>query len=137
MDVDRRDFLKAAAVAPFVGQAVPAPLFPGFQTRRVPTSGATIHVVHGGSGPPLLLIHGYPQTHVEWHTIAGRLAERFTLSDRSPAVLRVPAGYVNGFMTLTEGAKAMFFSTSTLEESLGDDFRFPARYWDPWHVEER
>ena len=33
----------------------------------------------GGSGPPLLLIHGYPQTHVEWHKIAPRLAERFTV----------------------------------------------------------
>ncbi len=63
--------------------------------------------------------------------------QRFVLSERSPAVLRVPAGYVNGFMTLTPGAKLMFFSTSTLEESLGDDIRFPARYWDPWHVEER
>ena len=74
----------------------------------------------------------------DWqHPSPGLEVERFTLSDRSPAVLRVPAGYVNGFMTLTEGAKAMFFSTSTLEESLGDDFRFPARYWDPWHVEER
>ncbi|HEY2220136.1 MAG TPA: dTDP-4-dehydrorhamnose 3,5-epimerase family protein [Gaiellaceae bacterium] len=62
---------------------------------------------------------------------------RFVLSERDPAVLRVPAGYANGFMTLTEGAKAIFFSTRTLEESLGDDFRFPARYWDPWHVEER
>jgi hypothetical protein len=31
----------------------------------------------------------------------------------------------------------MFFSTSTLEESLRDDIRFPARYWDPWQVEER
>ena len=31
----------------------------------------------------------------------------------------------------------MFFSTSTLDESLGDDIRFPARYWDPWQVDER
>ena len=33
----------------------------------------------GGSGPPLLLLHGYPQTHVEWHKIAPRLAQRFTV----------------------------------------------------------
>ena len=32
-----------------------------------------------GSGPPLLLLHGYPQTHVIWHKIAGQLAERFTV----------------------------------------------------------
>lgn len=63
--------------------------------------------------------------------------QRFVISDRSPAVVRVPAGFVNGFMTLTPNAKLMFFSTSTLEESLGDDIRFDARYWDPWHVEER
>lgn len=62
---------------------------------------------------------------------------RFVLSARTPAVLHVPAGYANGFMTLTPDAKLLFFSTSTLEDSLGDDYRFPARYWDPWQVEER
>jgi dTDP-4-dehydrorhamnose 3,5-epimerase-like enzyme len=63
--------------------------------------------------------------------------DRFVLSAQAPAVLRVPAGYVNGFMTLTPDAKLLFFSTSSLDDSLGDDFRFPARFWDPWHVEER
>ena len=63
--------------------------------------------------------------------------KRFVLTDRKPAVLRVPAGYANGFMTLTSDAKLLFFSTSTLEESLDDDIRFPARFWDPWEVEER
>lgn len=62
---------------------------------------------------------------------------RFVLSERKPAVLKVPAGYVNGFMTLTPDARLMFFSTTTLEESLGDDIRFPARFWNPWDVEER
>lgn len=63
--------------------------------------------------------------------------KRFSLSEKSPSVLCVPAGYANGSMSLTEDAKIMVFSTSTLEESLNDDFRFPARYWDPWGVEER
>ncbi len=63
--------------------------------------------------------------------------QRFVLSERKPAVLHVPSGYVNGFMTLTPDAKMIFFSTSTLEESHGDDIRFPARFWDPWSVEER
>lgn len=54
-------------------------LFPGFQTRNIDTSGATIHLVKGGDGPPLLLLHGYPQTHAIWHRIAPRLAEHFTV----------------------------------------------------------
>jgi len=62
---------------------------------------------------------------------------RFVLSERKPTILRVPPGYANGFMTLTANTKLMFFSTSSLEESAGDDIRFPARQWDPWHVEER
>jgi dTDP-4-dehydrorhamnose 3,5-epimerase len=74
----------------------------------------------------------------DWDSPSPELdVQRFVLSDRSPAVIRVPAGYANGFMTLTPNAKLMFFSTSTLEESLRDDIRFPARYWDPWQVEER
>jgi len=54
-------------------------LLPGFQTTTIKTKGADIVVAHGGSGPPLLLIHGNPFTHVTWHKIAPRLAERFTL----------------------------------------------------------
>lgn len=54
-------------------------LFPGFATRRIETSGATIHARVGGSGPPLLLLHGYPQTHACWHKVAPELAKRFTL----------------------------------------------------------
>jgi dTDP-4-dehydrorhamnose 3,5-epimerase-like enzyme len=62
---------------------------------------------------------------------------RFVLSAKAPAVLFIPAGYANGNMSLTDDARAMFFSTSTLEESKGDDIRFDARLWDPWRVEER
>ncbi len=53
--------------------------FPGFERRRIDTSGAQINVVTGGSGPPLLLLHGYPQTYLLWRKIAPRLAEEFTL----------------------------------------------------------
>ena len=62
---------------------------------------------------------------------------RHVLSERSPSVLFIPAGYANGFMSLAEDTKILFFSTSTLEESLGDDIRYDARHWDPWTVEER
>lgn len=54
-------------------------LFPGFDEQLIDTSGATIHARIGGKGPPLLLLHGYPQTHVMWHRLAGDLAKRFTL----------------------------------------------------------
>jgi haloacetate dehalogenase len=54
-------------------------MFEGFTTADIDAGGTTIHTVHGGSGPPLLLLHGYPQTHVMWHKIAPRLAERFTV----------------------------------------------------------
>jgi len=74
----------------------------------------------------------------DWDNPAKELdVQRFVLDERKPAVVRVPPGYVNGFMTLTPGARLMFFSSATLEHSLGDDIRFPARYWDPWSVEER
>ena len=54
-------------------------LFPGFESRRVATSTVSIHCVRGGSGPPLLLLHGYPQTHAIWHRIAPALARKFTV----------------------------------------------------------
>ncbi len=54
-------------------------LFPGFASRRVQTGGTEIFLRTGGSGPPLLLLHGYPQTHVIWHKIAPALARNFTL----------------------------------------------------------
>jgi len=62
---------------------------------------------------------------------------RYVLSARQPAVLSIPPGYCNGFMSLTPDAKLLFFSTATLEESRNDDYRFHSRYWDAWQVEER
>ncbi len=56
-----------------------ADFFPGFEERRIETSAAVINLVTGGSGPPLLLLHGYPQTHVLWRKIAPRLAQDFTV----------------------------------------------------------
>jgi len=56
-----------------------ADLFPGFAEQRIRTEGAEIFVRTGGSGPPLLLLHGYPQSHVCWHKIAAELARRVTL----------------------------------------------------------
>ncbi len=63
--------------------------------------------------------------------------QRVVLSSEKPGALLIPAGYANGFMTLTEGAKVMFLSTSSLDQSAGDDFRFDVNYWDPWKIEAR
>lgn len=56
----------------------------------------------------------------------------FKLSSKKPQILFIPNGYVNGFKSLTQNAKILFFSTSTLEESLKDDIRFDPKYWNAW-----
>src|SRR5215469_11367344 len=55
----------------------PESFFPGFSAETVKTSGTTIHVLRKGSGRPLLLLHGYPETHLTWHKVAPKLAEQF------------------------------------------------------------
>jgi haloacetate dehalogenase len=89
---DRRTFLKLAAVA--VGGTAAAGvlnahsrqsagasprMFDGFKYSRVQATGATINVVSGGQGPPVLLLHGSPQTHLMWQKIAPRLAREFSV----------------------------------------------------------
>ena len=54
-------------------------LFPGCTLATVAVSGGDIRLRHGGSGPPLLLLHGNPQSHLMWHGVASQLAERFTV----------------------------------------------------------
>jgi haloacetate dehalogenase len=85
----RREILELAAAAaalPITAHAAQAPapantlrFFPGFQAKRVKTSGAEINLVHAGSGPPLLLMHGAPQTHVSMRLIAPELAKNYTV----------------------------------------------------------
>jgi haloacetate dehalogenase len=94
--IDRRDLLRGAAAlvaggvalaaaAPAAPQterealAVDAEFFPGFRTERVQTSGAVIHAVIGGSGPPVLLLHGAPQSRVSWAAVARELARNYTV----------------------------------------------------------
>lgn len=54
-------------------------MFDDFDRRYVATNGVRLHTVIGGEGPPLLLLHGYPQSHAMWHAVAPVLAERFTV----------------------------------------------------------
>jgi dTDP-4-dehydrorhamnose 3,5-epimerase len=71
------------------------------------------------------------------HPSKNAQVHRYVLSAQKPAVLYIPAGYANGFMSLATDTKLIFFSTATLEESRNDDVRYDARYWDAWQVIER
>lgn len=53
--------------------------FPGFEQRRDPVGSVSLNLRIGGSGAPLLLLHGYPQTHLAWHAVAPELAPHFTV----------------------------------------------------------
>ena len=63
--------------------------------------------------------------------------KRFIFSENKPTILYIPPGYANGFMSLSDDTQIVFFSTSTIDDSLGDDYRFDSRYWDIWSVVER
>jgi dTDP-4-dehydrorhamnose 3,5-epimerase len=65
------------------------------------------------------------------------MVERKVLSEKNPAGYFIPAGYANGFMSLSKDAQLLVFSNTTLEESQNDDYRFPFNYWNPWEVEPR
>lgn len=90
--MNRREALKRAAALAAAALARPtgagaqgAPsggtlrFFPGFTSARVKTSGAEINLVHAGSGPPVLLLHGAPQTHISWRLVAPELAKSHTV----------------------------------------------------------
>jgi haloacetate dehalogenase len=66
------------AVAATATEAPPN-FFPGFQRHSIKTNGAVINAVVGGNGPPVLLLHGYPQTHIEWRKVAPVLAKNHTV----------------------------------------------------------
>ena len=53
--------------------------FEGFELRSIQVRDGAVRVRIGGSGPPLLLLHGNPQTHAMWHAVAPALARRFTV----------------------------------------------------------
>src|SRR5258707_9948725 len=56
-----------------------ADLFPGFGSEWINTSAGRIFARVGGKGPPLMLLHGFSQTHAQWHRVAPQLADKFTL----------------------------------------------------------
>src|SRR4029078_728851 len=56
-----------------------ADLFPGYASEWINTSSGRIFARVGGKGPPLLLLHGFSETHVMWHPVAAPLADKVTL----------------------------------------------------------
>lgn len=66
-----------------------------------------------------------------------QIPQKFVLSEKNPKILYIPAGHANGFKTLQEGTKIIFFSTKTLQESLNDDIRFDYNTWDIWSEDFR
>ena len=56
-----------------------ADLFPGFASRTASTDAGRVFARVGGEGPPLVLVHGFPETAAQWHRVAPKLAERFTV----------------------------------------------------------
>ncbi len=60
--------------------------------------------------------------------------EEFVLTDKKPRVLWVPPNSANGFMSLEENTKVIFFSSATVEESKNDDIRFPYDKWNIWNT---
>ncbi len=84
--IDRRTMLKqlSALAAGALQGSAPQPeatsrFLPGFKTFKVQTSGATINGVIGGQGPPLLLLHGAPQSHISWRMVAPKFAPEYTV----------------------------------------------------------
>ncbi len=61
--------------------------------------------------------------------------QKFILSANKPRILWIPANSANGFMSLEENTKVIFFSSSTFEESKNDDIRFPYDKWNIWNID--
>ena len=62
---------------------------------------------------------------------------RYVLCAEKPSALMVPGGFANGSMNLAPATTICYFSDTPIEDAGADDVRFPARQWDPWHIEER
>ena len=65
------------------------------------------------------------------------IVDKFVLTAKKPSILYIPSGYANGFKTLSTETKIIFFSTSTLKDSIDDDYRYDAYKWNPWGIIER
>ena len=87
-------------------------MFKGFSRAKIGTSGTTINLVYGGEGPPVLMLHGYPQTHVMWHKVAPRLAEHFTV------VATDLRGYGDSGKPPTDGDLSVYCKRTTAQDQV-------------------
>ena len=88
-------------------------MFEGFQTERVDVGGVEILARTAGSGPPLLLLHGNPQTHAMWHLVAPRLAEEFTV------VATDLRGYGDSSKPLSDEEHGPYSKRAMAEDQIG------------------
>lgn len=70
---------RALSQVPDNGAELDARHFPGFRAQRLEVNGVSIHTLVGGEGPPVLLIHGAPQSHLSWAQVAVTLAQTHTV----------------------------------------------------------
>lgn len=92
--------------------------------------------VHVTSGAILLCA-----VHIDSTTSPSKTApvQRVVLSESKPQIAWIAPGHANGFRALVAGTRIQFFSTTSLEESKGDDYRFAHDYWgsEVWNIENR
>lgn len=101
-------------------------LFPGFLVEDIWATGARMRTLRAGSGLPLLLLHGYPQTHFIWRKIASCLAERFAvvLTDlRSYGVSRMDRRFFRSPSTQSQVLRWLSPSDRTLVRAGGQPRR--------------
>jgi haloacetate dehalogenase len=95
------------------GQERSALLLPGFEYQRIDVEGVTINCAVKGSGPPVLLLHGYPQNHLIWRHVAPVLAEDHTV------VLADLRGYGDSGKPAPDGAGLVYSKRSMAEDQIG------------------
>lgn len=88
--------------------------------------------VYVASGTALVGVVNFSTTEIVKEEV-----QKFVLSAKSPKILWIPPGHANGFMNLENNTIIQFFSTTTLDESLGDDIRFEYDKWNIWDKDYR
>ena len=61
----------------------------------------------------------------------------YILNQSNSDFIHIPKGFANGSMSLEDNSELIIFSTSTVEESLNDDFRYDYQSWNPWKINHR